>query len=191
MSRYWVADLSRRGGKNHGSGEGSDRTAAGMERRAAEELAMAEVNRVVVHHADGRVVKGTTADFLPSRAAFHLQPLTGHGTILIQLAALKAVFFVKDFRGNPRRSETQHFLDSPAESTHGKKVAVRFRDGEILLGYTISYSPERGGFFVHPADEHGNNLRIYIVAGATVEVHTGPAADTAAQKMLSIHGGHA
>ena len=35
---------------------------------------MGELNRVVARFLDGRVMKGTTEDFLPNRPRFHLRP---------------------------------------------------------------------------------------------------------------------
>ena len=52
----------------------------------------------------------------------------------------------------------------------GRKVAVTFHDGEILLGSTLGYRGEGNGFFVHPADPRSNNLRVFVAPGATREV---------------------
>jgi hypothetical protein len=52
----------------------------------------------------------------------------------------------------------------------GRKVAVTFHDGEILLGSTLGYKGEGQGFFVHPADPRSNNLRVFVAPGATQQV---------------------
>jgi len=59
---------------------------------------------VVAHHVDGRVTKGQTDDFSPARPTFTLIPLDGADNrepIIVRVQDLKAVFFVKDFAGDP------------------------------------------------------------------------------------------
>jgi hypothetical protein len=146
---------------------------------------MAELNRVVAHFLDGRLLKGTTQDFFPNRASFHLQPADGGPTAEVRCKTLKALFFVKEYAGDARRRDLRGFLSAPGETAQGRKMAVRFKDGELLCGYSLSYLPDREGFFMFPADSGSNNLRIYVLATATVEVKAGPAADVLAQKALA------
>jgi hypothetical protein len=146
---------------------------------------MAELNRVVVHFSDGKLLKGTTQDFFPNRASFHLQPAEGGPAVEVRCKQLKALFFVKDYAGNRGRRDLRGFLAAPGETTHGKKIAVRFRDGELLCGYSLSFLPDRDGFFMFPADTGSNNLRIYVVMASATEVKAGPAADILAQKALA------
>jgi len=144
---------------------------------------MAEAVRVVVRFTDGKLFKGTTQDFLPNRPTFHLIPVGGQA-MEVQCKALKAVFFVKKLEGDPQRPSVRGFLDAPAATALGKKIAVRFKDGEFLCGYTLAYQPGREGFFMTPADPQSNNMRVYVVTGSTAEVKAGPAADILAQKVL-------
>lgn len=146
---------------------------------------MAELNRVVAHYLDGKLLKGTTQDFFPNRPSFHLQPADGSPTVEVRCKTLKALFFVKDFAGNASRRDLRGFLTGPGETVQGKKIAVRFKDGELLCGYSLSYLPDREGFFMFPADSESNNLRIYVIVAATLEVKAGPAADVLAQKALA------
>jgi hypothetical protein len=150
---------------------------------------MSELIRVVAHYMDGKLLKGTTQDFFPNRPRFHLQPADGGTAVEVRCRALKALFFVKEFAGNPRRRDLRGFLASPGETAQGKKVAVRFKDGELLCGYSLSYLPDREGFFVFPSDSASNNLRIYVIIAATAEVKAGPAADALAQKVLASDPG--
>jgi hypothetical protein len=146
---------------------------------------MSESIRVVVRYADGALLKGTTHDFLPNRATFHLAPAEGGPLVEVRCDELKAVFVVKDFRGDPGRSAIRGFLDAPATTAQGRKIAVRFKDGELLCGHTLSYQPDRTGFFLVPADADGNNIRVYVVTAAAAEVKAGPAADALAAKALA------
>jgi hypothetical protein len=146
---------------------------------------MSELNRVVAHLTSGKLVKGTTQDFFPNRPRFHIQPADGGAAIELRCRELKAVFFVREFAGNASRRDLRGFLRSPGETAQGKKIAVRFKDGELLCGYSLSYLPDREGFFMFPSDSGSNNLRIYVIIAATLEVKAGPAADTLAQKVLA------
>jgi hypothetical protein len=142
---------------------------------------MGETNKVVVRHLDGKVLKGTTEDFFPNRPAFHLRPLGGGEVLDIRCRDLKAVFFVKDFAGDPKLREAPGFERATTEISRGKKIAVRFKDGELVCGYTLTYLPERSGFFVTPADPASNNLRAYVLTHAAREIRVGPAADAILQ----------
>lgn len=142
---------------------------------------MGEQIRVVAHFTDGKVVKGTTDDFLPSRPTFHLHPVGSNAVQEVQSRLLKAVFFVKDFAGNPARNEARGFGTSPTETNQGKKIAVRFKDAEVLCGYTLAFTPERTGFFMLPADSGSNNIRIFVLKHATQEIAVGPKAEALAK----------
>ena len=143
---------------------------------------MAESLRVVVRFADGRMLKGTTQDFRPASASFHLIRADGLAVLEVRMADLKAVFFVRDFSGSSDRAKVRGFLAAPPESSKGKKVAVLFRDGELICGYTLTFSPDRAGFFMVPADAQSNNLRIYVVTAAAAEIKAGPAAEQLAKR---------
>jgi hypothetical protein len=47
---------------------------------------------------------------------------------------------------------------------------VEFVDGEVIIGYALSYAPERHGFFITPADLQSNNERIFVIKSATKKV---------------------
>ena len=143
---------------------------------------MTESNKVVAHMIDGKVVKGTTQDFFPNRPLFHMQPVNGGPAIELRCKQLKAVFFVRAFEGNVDRRDLRGFIEGPSETAQGKKLAVRFKDGEVLCGYSLTYSPDREGFFMFPSDPGSNNLRVYVVTSSTSEVKAGPAALLLAQR---------
>ena len=90
---------------------------------------------------------------------------------------------LQDRSSRPRRSPH----GTPAETMHGKKIAVRFKDGEVLCGYTLTYTPDRDGFFVFPSDVESNNQRIYVLTAAANEIKAGPAAEQLAQRHLGDH----
>jgi hypothetical protein len=129
------------------------------------------VNKVVARFDDGRLVKGMTADFFPAKDLFHLMLVdapVGTKPIEIHMKELKALFFVKDFAGDPQYAERKDF-----DSSHppiGRPIRVEFNDGEVLVGTTTGYQPGRPGFFLEPADPGSNNERCYVVMAATREV---------------------
>jgi hypothetical protein len=142
-------------------------------------------NLVVARYLDGRLLKGVTRDFSPNRAIFHIDQRDGGGTVELRFRQLKALFFVRALEGDPARPDLRGFVHGPAETQQGKKIAVRFRDGEFICGYTLSWSPDREGFFMFPADADSNNQRIFVITGSTLEVKAGPAGEVLAQRVLA------
>ncbi len=123
------------------------------------------MNKVVVRFKDGTVLKGETNNFFPNKPSFNLQTPDGEYPE-IYVENLKAVFFVKDLLGN--REHVKRYVDNIAGA--GRKIRVRFVDGEEIIGYTLGYSPDRPGFIMTPADLTGNNERAFVVASATENV---------------------
>jgi hypothetical protein len=138
---------------------------------------MAEANLVVARYLNGTVVKGTTQDFFPDHTIFHIQVRGATGTVAVKMAELKAVFFVKDLLGNPGHVKTREFQAIDPGLTQGKRIAVLFKDGELLLGYTLSYTAGRNGFWMTPVDRSGNNHRAFVLTAAAKQIRVGPAAD--------------
>jgi hypothetical protein len=129
------------------------------------------LNKIVARFVDGRMIKGTTADFVPNKAIFHVQQATdpaGAKPLEIELKDLKALFFVKDLEGDPAHVEQKEF--DPSHPPAGRKIKVVFNDGEILVGTTTGYQKGRPGFFVVPVDPETNMERCYIVTASTKEV---------------------
>ncbi len=129
------------------------------------------MNRVVVRYADGRIVKGTTADFVPTKDLFHVNLMTdtaGTKPMEIHMSELKALFFVKDYAGDSKHAESNEF--DPSHPPAGRKIRVEFKDGEILVGTTTGYQAGRPGFFLVPADLDSNMDRCYIITAAAKKV---------------------
>jgi hypothetical protein len=128
-------------------------------------------NRVVAHFLDGHLLKGVANDFLPNKDHFHLTLIDsppGTRPSEVKIAELKALYFVKEYGGNPQYRDRQEF--DAVKPTPGRKIRVVFKDGELLLGTTQGYQPGRPGFFVIPADHHSNIERCFVVTAATSEV---------------------
>jgi hypothetical protein len=126
--------------------------------------------KVVFRYQDGRIVKGYTSDFSPNKETFHAIPHEppNADALEVRVPDLKAVFFVKDFKGNPDHIKSNEFDRS--RPIVGRKIKVVFKDKEVLIGTTQGYQPSRPGFFVVPADPKSNNERCFVVSSATTEV---------------------
>ena len=126
---------------------------------------MTEINKIVIKFKDSKIMKGTTNDFFPNKKHFHIH-LQGNEAVPIDVERLKAIFFVKDFQGNKAFKEA--YKDVMAGG--GKKIKVKFSDGEVIIGFSLGYSPGRHGFFLVPADLKSNNQRIFVITSATERI---------------------
>ena len=144
---------------------------------------MSEINRVVVHFLDGSMLKGRTWDFSVSRATFHLSQPGSDDPQVVRFELLKAVFFVKELAGHRERRDFPRFERGNTEKTKGTKVAVLFRDHELLCGYAPAFAPAPAGFILSIADPRSNNLRVYVLFHATKEIGVGPDAESLVRRM--------
>lgn len=125
--------------------------------------------KVVVRYAEGQMLKGYTQDFSSARSQFSLWPSIAAAAaerVIVPLARLKGVFFVRDFAGNPgyvERTDGTH-------AQHGRPIEVTLVDDEVIVGRTLSYRPDGYGFFVVPNDPLANNIRVFIVSSAVRQV---------------------
>jgi hypothetical protein len=120
------------------------------------------LNKVVVAFLDGHRSRGCVYDFSPLKDMFRLVAESDSPQqkgAEIDLKDLKAIFFVKDFKGDSRYKESKKVEDGKP----GRKVEVTFFDGEKIVGTTQGYNPKQKGFFVYPADNKSNSLRIFVV----------------------------
>ena len=115
-------------------------------------------NKVVLRFKDGTVIKGLTNDFFPNKKEFHLESDDGKMSKII-MEDLKAVFFVKDYAGDSTRDDIYDCEIIGA----GRKIHLIFKDREEMIAFCHAYSSNRQGFFIVPADDKGNNERIYVV----------------------------
>ncbi len=121
-----------------------------------------KMNKAVVACLDKSRLRGYIYDFSAIKDRFRLFPendqLHGAGKE-VALKDVKAVFFVREFGGNPNYQESSA-IDA---ARHGRRMEVTFSDGEKVLGTTEAYNPQKLGFFLFPADPKSNNLRIFVV----------------------------
>jgi hypothetical protein len=126
--------------------------------------------KVVVRRLDHGLMKGfvDSSSYLGPNG---IRMLDREGrTLTIPLHDIKGVFFVRDFDGNPQRSERKLFQSRPRLA--GLWVRAIFKDKEVLEGLLPSNLVELGpeGFLVTPADLYSNNLRIFVPRTALSEI---------------------
>jgi hypothetical protein len=117
--------------------------------------------KVVAHFIDHKIVKGTSMDVDPGKPICHIQSKE-EGTVEVDLGLVKALYFVKDFSGQPDYDETPDPKDGDMRLRGSHHVHIQFRDGEELSGLMNRYPPNRQFFFVLPMDPSSNNIRILV-----------------------------
>jgi hypothetical protein len=129
-------------------------------------------NKMVVKYKDGKIVKGWSTDFGPNKEIFHLHPLEGYGKdkLEIEVSFLKAVFFVKDYKGDKNYKKVRTFKGQSQGIPSQRKIIIIFKDGENFYGTSHSYNPDRIGFFVYPIDPKDNNDRVFVINPAVNSV---------------------
>ena len=81
----------------------------------------------------------------------------------IPIEDTKAVFYVRDFGGDPDHRELHFYRGAPI--VHGVWIRLEFDDGEVMEGLvhnTIRFLVDPG-FFVRPTDPNSNNRLVYVV----------------------------
>lgn len=131
--------------------------------------APAVVNQIVARFLDGRTVKGHTLDVHQSRPTFHVRSPSGEKTV-VRLDELKALFFVRDLGGDPKRVEGMAIESDDVRARGAHPIEVEFADGERIVGLTVRYPPLGAYFYILPADTASNNIRILVNRSAIVRM---------------------
>ena len=127
-----------------------------------------EPAKVVIRFADGRILKGYTNDFFPKKPAFHVGRGPSERGSQVAVDDLKAIFFVRDFEGDPDYVDRKEFTGQ--QSRFGKKMEITYYDGEVAVGSVLGYDPQRAGFFMVPSDDNSNNLKVFVVSAAVKHI---------------------
>lgn len=122
--------------------------------------------RVVVRKLDRSMLKGF-ADPAHYVGTNGVEVLDREGrAVTVPFQEIKAVFFVKEFDGNPQRPERKVFLSRPRLA--GLWVRMSFKDNEVMEGLLpnnlLEIDPE--GFVVTPSDLYSNNLKMFVPRSA-------------------------
>jgi len=139
----------------------------------SDDTATAAWQKVVVRYSDGKILKGYTCDFLASREDFTLYSAPSRiadDAVIVPFMRLKAVFFVRDFAGNPGYVE----CNETVAPDRGRRIEVTLNDEEVIVGTTLNYRSGGQGFFVTPIDPQANNIRVFVVAQSVRQVRFPP-----------------
>jgi hypothetical protein len=137
---------------------------------------MSENQKVILRFVDGKMLKGFMKDLKLSEDHLFIEDESSQ-QLKVRLKELKAIFFVRRFEGNRTYQEKKSFTGTPPNS---KRIFVKFKDGENMMGYMEGEIPwERGfflesmkekGFYVIPVDEGSNNIKILVITSAVKDV---------------------
>ena len=135
-----------------------------------------DLRKVVLRFVDGRLIKGHLDEFSPQADSVSIEEESG-AKQRFGVDELKAIFFVRTFEGDKTRSEKKSF---EKENPPGKRVFVKFKDGESMVGYVEGKVPWEKGFFLEPAkgkgfflvpvDDASNNAKVFVIAQSVWEV---------------------
>jgi hypothetical protein len=140
--------------------------------------------KVVLRFLDGTILRGHIRDFSEKSDELILQELESDAVRAVKNNVLKAIFFVKTFEGNRHYSEKKSY---GIRKPRGRRTFIKFNDGEDMVGFLEGDLPwEKGfflnrntidnlrGFFLLPADEGSNNMKVFIFAHAVKDVTVVP-----------------
>jgi len=141
-------------------------------------------DRLVVRFNDGSLLKGYVKDFSPYMKEITLAEATTGVIHILKTDNMKAVFFVKSFEGDiDYRERKSYGIRKPA----GHRAFVKFKDGECFVGFLNGKVPwEKGfflsrkesdgmkGFFLLPADEDANNIKVFVISSSVDDVTVVP-----------------
>ncbi len=143
---------------------------------------MNDFERVVVRFLDGKMQKGVVRNFSVEAEELLLEDAVNRSVTRVPLREVKAVFFVRTLDGDPDHRELKKFGVRKNADALGKKIYLRFKDGESMYGFFRGDIPWKQGyfvteqhtsaqgFFVTPTDEGSNNIRIFVVGSSLKDV---------------------
>ena len=138
---------------------------------------MSEENqRVILRFVDGKMLKGFIRDLKIAEEYLYIEDESNHQH-KVRLKELKAIFFVRKFEGERQHQERKSFTGTLPGS---KRVFVKFKDGESIMGNMEGEIPWERGFFLEsmkektftiiPVDEDSNNTKILVVTTSVKDV---------------------
>ena len=134
--------------------------------------------KAILRFLDKRLIKGYLVNFSPADRNISLEDESSkrHN---VDMTVLKAIFFVRTFQGDKWYREKKSFRKTRQT---GRRVFVRFKDGESMIGYIEGDLPwrkgffleaeKKSGFFLKPVDGDSNNRKVFVVATSIDDVTT-------------------
>lgn len=140
---------------------------------------MAVREKVVMRFADGKVLKGFLDEFSQESSKVWFEELGQKQINSVPVQDLKAIFFVRSFEGDSGHKEKKKYGIS---QNRGRKIFLKFNDGETMVGFIQGDVPwdkgfflskphdKKTGFFVVPADEESNNVKAFIIRSSVKDI---------------------
>jgi hypothetical protein len=135
-----------------------------------------ENKKVILRFIDGKMLKGYIQDLKIAEEYLYLEDESNH-QLKVRLKELKAIFYVKKFEGDRGHQDKKVITGTHPDA---KRVFVKFKDGETIMGNMEGVIPWQQGFFLEsmkekaftivPLDEGGNNTKILVVTTAVKDV---------------------
>jgi hypothetical protein len=124
---------------------------------------------VIGKYRDGRTVRGYTNDFSPTKPYLHVSPTPfADETKFISLMHLDALFFLAD--ANTADANERESAERGSSATRGRRVAMTLPNGKEIIGTTLTYRLDGGGFFVRPLDSDSGATRVFITQSGTKNI---------------------
>ncbi len=140
---------------------------------------MEHVDKVVIRFNSGKILKGYIVDFTAYTDIVVVQDIETNKEHGIPIQELKAIFFVKTFEGDSLYRDKKMY---GIRENIGRKVYIRFNDGESMMGFLEGEIPwEKGfhlskptstlkGFFFIPVDVDSNNKKVFVFSSAIKDI---------------------
>ena len=138
------------------------------------------MQKIVLRFNTGKILKGYIRDFTAYTDIVVVQDAVTDEQHKIPLVELKAIFFVKTFEGNSLHRDKKMYGIS---ENVGRKVYIRFNDGESMMGFLEGDIPwEKGfhlskkpagalkGFLLVPVDVDSNNKKVFVVNSSIKDI---------------------
>jgi hypothetical protein len=135
-----------------------------------------ENQKVILRFIDGKMLKGYIQDLKIAEEYLYLEDESKH-QLKVRLKELKAIFYVKKFEGDRSHQDKKVLTGTHPDA---KRVFVKFKDGETIMGNMEGVIPWQKGFFLEsmkekaftivPVDESSNNTKILVVTTAVKDV---------------------
>jgi len=140
---------------------------------------MEDIQRVVIRFTEGKILKGHVRNFSANEIFVLLEEVGTRTEQSIPIDELKAIFFVKTFEGVSGYRDRKVY---GIRKNIGRKVYIRFNDGESMVGFLDGEIPWKKGFFLSkpdgkhrgffliPVDADSNNIRVFVVGTAIKDI---------------------
>jgi hypothetical protein len=137
---------------------------------------MTDSQKVILRFVDGKMLKGFIKDLKLDGDHLFIEDETSH-QLKVRTKELKAIFYVRRFEGDRSYQEKKTFSGTRPNS---KRIFIKFKDGENMMGFIEGEIPWQRGFFLEsmkekiftviPVDEDSNNIKILIFTTSVKDV---------------------